>query len=159
MNIQINANVPIFKEIDALVSELKTYHFCSVDEYNKKIGSGELVKKPVMAADFEFADKNPGHPLTLNVRMKRIRCGDDILRKVRELDGVVPDQTLAGIHELLFDCCPTIRLSMAEALSIIPSKDSIPSLKRLAETETESPMVKNAAAQALAACENFAMKA
>lgn len=59
MNIQINANVPIFKEIDALVIELKTYHFCSVDEYNKKIGSGELVKKPVMADDFEFAAKNP----------------------------------------------------------------------------------------------------
>ena len=112
-----------------------------------------------MADDFEFAAKNPGHPLALNVRMKRIRCGDDILRKVRELESVVPDETLAGIHELLFDCCPTIRLSMAEALSIIPSKDSIPHLKRLAETETESPMVKNATDQALAACENFAMKA
>ena len=159
MNRQINSNVPVFKEIDALVSELKTYHFCSVDEYNKKIGSGELVKKPVMADDFKFAAKNPGHPLALNFRMARIRCGDDILRKVRELDLTVPDLTLAGIHELLFDCCPTIRLSMAEALSIIQSKDSIPSLKRLAETEIESPMVKNAADQALEACKNFAMKA
>lgn len=150
----INDYVPAFKEIRELVNELKSYKFCTVEEYKKKVESGELLEKSTYVDDFEFVSKNPEHPLSMNHRLNRIRCGDKILDRVKDLDLMVPDEILFNIQEILFDCCPAIRLSMAEALIIIQNKKSVPSLKKLAMTETESPLVKQYAEKGWQICDS-----
>lgn len=149
----INDYVPAFKEISELVNELKSYKFCTVEEYNQKVESGEMLTKPTDADDFQFAIQNPDHPLVMMHRFNRMRCGDQILDKVKELDLMVPDETLERLHEILFDCCPAIRLSIAEALIIIQNKKSIPYFKKLALTETESPKVKKYAEMGWQVCD------
>ncbi|MDK2941647.1 MAG: hypothetical protein PWP56_1160 [Acetobacterium sp.] len=149
----INDYVPAFKEIKELVKELKSYKFYTVEEYNQKIESGEMSTKPTDADDFQFAIQNPDHPLLMMNRLNRMRCGDQILDKIKELDLMVPDETLESLHEILFDCCPAIRLSIAEALIIIQNKKSIPYFEKLALTETESPKVKKYAEMGCQVCD------
>ncbi len=151
---RINDYVPAFKEINELVKELKAYKFCTVEEYNQKVNAGEMLRKPTDVDDFQFAIENPDHPLLMMHRLNRMNCGDKILEKVKELDLMVPDETLESLHEILFDCCPAIRLSMAEALIIIQNKKTIPYFKKLAQTETEEPKVKKYAEMGWQVCDS-----
>lgn len=117
-------------------------NFMSMQELDRAGRNGELIiKKGPWGYDYEFQQKYPEHPMSAG-RYGRIKTADSIRDLGRDLNDPLPAEVLEKLHRSLFDCCATVRLSIAEALYNVGDSSSIPFLKELAEYETESNMVK-----------------
>ena len=144
-------NVPeenIEHKIDQAIIDL-TWKFRSIEDYNRTVDDGELVRKPELTDDLEFFSNYPDHPMAGENRFKRIRAADIIREYSRNLKGELPQNLLDKVHDALFDCCAAVRYSIAAVLFYGGNDTSIPFLMRLLETEKESPIVKKTAEVAL----------
>ena len=144
-------NVPeenIEHKIDQAIIDL-TLKFRSIEDYNRAVDAGELVRKPELTDDLEFFSNYPDHPMAGENRFKRIRAADIIREYSRNLKGELPQNILDKVHVALFDCCAAVRHSIAAGLFYGGNDTSIPFLMRLLETEKESPIVKKTAEVAL----------
>jgi len=140
-------NVPeenIEHKIDQAIIDL-TWKFRSIEDYNRTVDDGELVRKPELTDDLEFFSNYPDHPMAGENRFKRIRAADIIRDYSKNLKGELPQNLLDKVHDALFDCCAAVRYSIAAGLFYGGNDTSIPFLMRLLETEKESPIVKKTA--------------
>lgn len=135
-------------EIEKAIIDL-TWKFRSIEDYNRAVDAGALVRKPELTDDLEFFSNYPDHPMAGENRFKRIRAADIIREYSRNLKGELPQNILDKVHVALFDCCAAVRHSIAAGLFYGGNDTSIPFLMRLLETEKESPIVKKTAEVAL----------
>ena len=126
-----------------------TWKFMSIENYNQAVDAGKLVRKPELTDDMKFFSDYPEHPMAGENRFKRIRAADIIKDYSKNLKGELPQNLLDKVHDALFDCCATVRYSIATGLFYSGNDTSIPFLLRLLETEKESPVVKKTAEVAL----------
>ena len=126
-----------------------TWKFMSMEDYNQAVDTGELIMKPQFADDMDFFLKYPDHPMAGENRFKRIRAADIIRDYSKKLKGKLPQNLLDKVHDSLFDCCATVRHSIAGVLFYSGNDTSIPFLMHLLETEKESKIVKKTSEVAL----------
>ena len=131
-------------KIDQAIIDL-TWKFMSIEDYNQAVDAGELVRKPKLTDDMKFFLKYPDHPMAGENRFKRIRAADIIRDYSKKLKGELPQNLLDKVHEALFDCCASVRHSIAATLFYGGNDTSIPFLMRLLEIEKESRIVKKPA--------------
>ena len=131
-------------EIEKAIIDL-TWKFRSIEDYNRAVDAGALVRKPELTDDLEFFSNYPDHPMAGENRFKRIRAADIIREYSRNLKGELPQNILDKVHVALFDCCAAVRHSIAAGLFYGGNDTSIPFLTHLLETEKESPIVKKTA--------------
>ena len=144
-------NVPeenIEHKVDKAIIDL-TWKFMSIEDYNKAVDTGELIRKPRLTDDMKFFSNYPDHPMAGENRFKRIRAADTIRDYSKNLKGELPQNLLDKVHDALFDCCAAVRHSIAGVLFYSGNDTSIPFLMRLLETEKESKIVKKTAEVAL----------
>ncbi len=151
-HLTIHKGISEIESLQKMVNRLKSYSFCTIDEYLGMVAGGEIVKKENLVDDIQFQLENPSHPLASDFRFGRIKYADQIRDKAKKMKENIPDETLLNIHEILFDCCAAVRLSIAQALSYIGTEASIPYLKRLLDEEPESKMVREGTREALSEC-------
>jgi len=128
-------------KIDQATIDL-TWKFMSIGDYNQAVDAGKLVRKPKYPDDREFFLKYPDHPMAGENRFKRIRAADIIRDYSKKLKGELPQNLLDKVHEALFDCCASVRHSIAATLFYGGNDTSIPFLMRQLDTEKESRIVK-----------------
>jgi hypothetical protein len=117
--------------------------FMSMEELIKAGEQGTLpVKSLPFDYDFNFLQMYPEHPMA-GGRFIRIKSADTVRDLSLNRKNPFSAEVLANLHRSLFDCCSTVRLSIAEALSFAGDKSSIDYLERLAKEENHSEMVKN----------------
>ena len=87
--------------------------------------------------------------MTSENRFKRIQAADTIRDCSKNLKGELPKNLLDKVHDALFDCCATVRHSIAGVLFHGGNDTSIPFLMSLLENEKESKIVKTTAEFAL----------
>jgi len=144
-------NVPeekIEHKIDQAIIDL-TWKFMSIEDYNQAVDAGELVREPKLTDDMKFFSDYPDHPMASENRFKRIQAADIIRDYSKNLKGELPQKLLDKVHDALFDCCATVRHSIAGVLFYGGNDTSVPFLMSLSENEKESIIVKNAAEFAL----------
>ncbi|NLV22471.1 MAG: hypothetical protein GXY49_10860 [Syntrophomonadaceae bacterium] len=130
-----------FWNLDALLKELET-NFMTMAELERAGRNDELIiRKGPWGYDYKFQHKYPEHPMS-GGRYIRIRAADGVRDLARDRNEPFAAEVLEKLHLSLFDCCATVRLSIAEALYHAGDSSSIPFLKELAEYEMESNMVK-----------------
>jgi hypothetical protein len=116
--------------------------FMSMEELTKAGEKGSLlIQHGPFHYDHEFQQMYPDHPMS-GARYERIEAADNIRNLSRERQSPFPSEVLERLHRSLFDCCATVRLSIAEALSYAGDQGSIDFLERLAKEEKDSPMVR-----------------
>ena len=135
-------------KIDQPIMDL-TWKFMSIEDHNQEVDTGQLVRKPQFADDRAFFLKYPDHPMASENRFKRIQAADIIRDYSKKLKGKLPQNLLDKVYDSLFDCCATVRYSIASGLFYSGNDTSIPFLMHLLETEKESPIVKKTAEVAL----------
>lgn len=128
-------------KIDQAIMDL-TWKFMSIEDYNQAVDAGELVRKPKLTDDMKFFLKYPDHPMAGENRFKRIQAADIIRDYSKKLKGELSQIILDKLHISLFDCCASVRHSIAAALFYGGNDTSIPFLMRLLEAEKESRIVK-----------------
>jgi len=115
--------------------------FMSMEELTKAGEKGTLLVKSLpFDYDFNFLQMYPKHPMAEG-RFVRIKAADTIRDLSLNRKNPFSADVLANLHRSLFDCCSTVRLSIAEALSVAGDKSSIDYLERLAKEENHSEMV------------------
>lgn len=130
-----------FWDLNYLLKGLET-NFMTMAELERAGRNDELIiRKGPWGYDYKFQQKYPEHPMS-GGRYIRIKAADGIRDLARDDSEPFPAEVLEKLHLSLFDCCATVRLSIAEALYHGGDSSSIPFLKELAEYETESNMVK-----------------
>lgn len=144
MNYHINIDKKIPEEVKQAMNDLN-YNFMTVNDYYQAIEDGELVKKPGFVDDMRFYSENPGHPLAGDNRFKRIKAADQIREYCKKGREELPQEVLNALHVSLFDCCASVRHSVAQTLFYGGNDTSIPLLQNLIDTEKESKVVKKAA--------------
>jgi hypothetical protein len=119
--------------------------FQTLDDHDAAIGSGQMVRKPVLADDGAFEEKYPDHPLAARNRFPRMAAADFFRDAASSVRTPFPQAVLDRLHVSLFDCCAAVRLSIAQALYLGGNETSYPHLERLAARETESPLARRCA--------------
>jgi len=115
--------------------------FMSMEELTKAGEQGTLqVRHLPFDYDFEFQQMYPEHPMS-GGRYQRIKAADTVRDISLDRKSPFPAEVLDYLHKSLFDCCSTVRLSIAEALTLAGDKSSIGHLERLAGDENHSEMV------------------
>jgi hypothetical protein len=123
--------------------------FMSVDDYNAAVAAGALQKMGIYEDDTKFQRLNPDHPRSVDNRSIRIHAADTFMYAARARTQPYPREVLDRLHASLFDCCATVRYSIAVALGVAGDASSIPFLQRLVETEKDSAGVLEEARNAL----------
>jgi hypothetical protein len=132
------------EEIKQAVVDL-SFKFMTIEDYYQAIETGELVKKPSFVDDMKFYAEHPNHPNGSKNRFKRIDAADKIRDYSKTIKGKLPQKILDNLHISLFDCCASVRHSVAQTLFYGGNDSSIPFLQNLIDTEKESKAVKRAA--------------
>ena len=128
-------------------------------EYRQKVEGGELAdyrKLGWSMGDRKFQQLYPLHPLAESNRMCRIAAADRIRDMAAQRTTAFPEAALDKIHSLLFDCCGSVRHSLATALFHAGNHTSVEFLKklaRLAREETDSALVRETAEVAALRCD------
>lgn len=123
--------------------------FMTMEELRKAGEEGKLIiKSGPFGYDSEFQRMYPDHPMS-EKRYERIKAADAVRNLARERKSPFPAEVLDKLHRSLFDCCATVRLSIAEALTVTGDKSSIAYLELLEQEEKDSPMVLEQVATAL----------
>lgn len=143
---------PLIDTIKQSLNRIWANKFMLIDEYNRRVESGALATRRWFNDDRVFQKQNPDHPLAGGHRFARIEAADAIRDASRQINRPLQESILADLHKALFDCCAAVRLSLAQALFFVGGPQSIPTIERLIQIESESRMVKGAARVALERC-------
>ena len=150
------------KEIHHIINEaldnLFANRFLSMQEYKNLIDCGQLVQKGTYVDDRAFYKDHPEHPLARENRFKRIDAADKIRDQAKLLQKPLSSELLDRLYPALFDCCASVRQSLAHALFYCGAEESVSQLEKLLEEEAESKLVREYAAAAQERCQMRRLK-
>ena len=150
------------KELECVEEDLKTAMelvestAMSLQEYRRRVDGGRLADYEAVAwgmGDRAFRQLNPAHPLAEQNRMCRIAAADRIRDVAAQRATSFPEAALGKIHYLLFDCCGSVRHSLAIALYHAGKHSSVAFLEQLLEEEPNSAIVRETAEVAALRCD------
>ena len=127
----------------------------SQEDYRRLVAAGDLVDHETWAytlGDRIFEDMHPEHPMADVKRFVRIAEADVIRDIAAKRLAPFPDFILDKIHKILFDCCASVRHSLATALYHAGNYSSVEFLDKLAQTEKSSATVRETAEVAALRC-------
>ena len=142
----------IHQIISEALENLFAARFLSMHDYKEFIGSGQLVQKGMYVDDRTFYSEHPEHPLARDNRFMRIDAADTIRDQAAVLQKPLPKELLDKLYPAMFDCCATVRQSLAHTLFYCGDEQSTHHLGKLLGVETESQLTRNYAAAALERC-------
>ena len=125
------------------------------NEYLRQVATGDLIDYEALCftmGDRTFAKNYPEHPMSSINRFERIAAADCIRDKAAERLTPLPKEFLVKIRYLLFDCCSSVRHSLAAALYHAGDHGSVKALEKWASNERSSALVRDTAAVAALRC-------
>lgn len=142
----------IHQIISEALDNLFAARFLSMYDYKELIDNGKLVEKGRYVDDRAFYKEHPEHPLARENRFRRIDAADIIRDQAILLQKPLPAELLDILYPALFDCCASVRQSLAHSLFYCGAEESTLQLEKLVAEETESKLTRDYAAAALERC-------
>ena len=142
----------IHQIISEALDNLFAARFLSMHDYKELLDNGKLVKKGSYVDDRAFYKEHPEHPLARDNRFRRIDAADTIRDQAILLQKPLPAELLETLYPAMFDCCASVRQSLAHALFYFGAEESTLQLEKLLTEETESKLTRDYAAAALERC-------
>lgn len=144
--------------ISKALDNLFAARFLSMHDYKESIGSGQLVQKGMYVDDRAFYSEHPEHPLARDNRFMRIDAADTIRDQAAVLQKPLPKELLDKLYPAMFDCCASVRQSLAHTLLYCGDEQSTHHLEKLLGEETESQLVREYTNAALQRCHMSGLK-
>lgn len=134
--------------LNEALNRLKLNFMTMLDLERAGVAKELVIEEGVWGYDWEFMMKYPDHPMGEG-RFTRIHGADQVMVIAKKRACPFSESVLEQLHVSLFDCCASVRHSIAIALFSAGDASSIPFLETMLEQETESKMVREAAATSL----------